>query len=221
MSTGRESPRRREVLEVLRAAAAPLGVTDLAERMRVHPNTVRFHLDALVSEGLVQRRTEEPSGRGRPRTVYAAEPGMHRGGTREYRLLAQVLLSQLASTGPEAHRAAAEAGRAWGAFLVDPAPPLRQPTAGQAADGLVALLDDLGFAPTAEHDGGAEAPQRIRLRHCPFLELAEEYGQLVCPLHLGLMQGALAGLRAPLDAVRLEPFATPDSCVAHLRPAPA
>ncbi|MFI1564319.1 helix-turn-helix transcriptional regulator [Streptomyces sp. NPDC020490] len=221
MSTGRESPRRREVLEVLRAAAAPLGVTDVAERMRVHPNTVRFHLDALVSEGLVQRRTEEPSGRGRPRTVYAAEPGMHRGGTRGYRLLAQMLLGQLASTGPEAHRAATEAGRAWGAFLVDPAPPLRQPTAGQAADGLVALLDDLGFAPTAEHgEEGAAAPERIRLRHCPFLELAEEYGQLVCPLHLGLMQGALAGLRAPLDAARLEPFATPDSCVAHLRPAP-
>jgi len=37
-------------------------------------------------------------------------------------------------------------------------------------------------------------PVAVRLRHCPFLELAEGYDQLVCRVHLGLMQGALAEL---------------------------
>ncbi|MER6926161.1 ArsR family transcriptional regulator, partial [Streptomyces spiralis] len=83
---------------------------------------------------------------------------------------------------------------------------------------LVALLDDLGFDPVPEGSGAGEPPERIRLRHCPFLELAEEYGSLVCPVHLGLMQGALTELRAPLTATGLEPFAEPDSCLAHVRP---
>ncbi|MGW4821281.1 helix-turn-helix transcriptional regulator [Streptomyces sp. NPDC004227] len=222
MTTPRESPRRGEVLDMLRAAAEPLGVAEAAERIGLHPNTVRFHLDALVAEGVVVRQVEEPSGPGRPRTVYAPRPGMDRRGTRSYRLLAQILLGQLASQGAGAREAATEAGRAWGGFLVDPLPPSRPPTAERAAARLVALLDDLGFAPEPEGGGGAgEPPARIRLRHCPFLELAEEHGQLVCPIHLGLMQGALAELRAPLVATGLEPFAEPDSCLAHLSTRPA
>jgi hypothetical protein len=37
-------------------------------------------------------------------------------------------------------------------------------------------------------------------------------------VHLGLMQGALAALRAPITVGRLEPFAEPDLCLTHLRP---
>ncbi|MFC9930603.1 helix-turn-helix transcriptional regulator [Streptomyces sp. NPDC127190] len=219
----RESPRRREVLDTLRAAPAPLGVTETAERMGIHPNTVRFHLDALVAEGLVERRTEAPSGPGRPRTVYTPRPGMPRGGTRSYPLLARMLLSRWAAADPaEAHAEALETGREWGRFLVDPPAPFERPTSARAAAGLVALLDDLGFAPRPE--GATEPdgpPERIRLHHCPFLELAEERGRLVCPLHLGLIQGALARLDASLTATGLEPFAEPDSCVARLAERPA
>ncbi|MBY8867127.1 helix-turn-helix transcriptional regulator [Streptomyces sennicomposti] len=223
MASGREGPRRREVLDVLRAAGGPLGVAETAERIGVHPNTVRFHLDALVAEGLVERRSESFSGPGRPRqgpgrprTVYVPTPGMDRGGARGYRLLARMLLSRLAAQGPEARASAMETGREWGGVLVDPPQPRRRPTAEEAAASLVALLDDLGFDPTPEGGGADRPPERIRLRHCPFLELAEEYDGLVCPLHLGLMQGALARLRAPLTATGLEPFATPDSCLARL-----
>lgn len=218
MATERKSPRRLQVFEELRAAGAPLGVAEVAERIGVHPNTVRFHLDALVAEGTVERYVEEPAGPGRPRTVHAARRGMDRGGSRGYRLLAQILLSHLASSGADANAAATEAGRAWGSFLIDPMPPFRRPTSEESAVRLAALLDDLGFAPAPEGGGEGRAPERIRLRHCPFLELAEEYGQLVCAVHLGLMQGALAELGSPVAATRLEPFAEPDSCLAHLAP---
>lgn len=217
MPGARHSPRRREVLDVLRAAGGPLGVAELAGRVGVHPNTVRFHLDALVAEGSVHRQVEQPAGPGRPRTVYAPRPGMDRSGSRSYRLLAQVLVSRLASTGPDAAAAATAAGREWGRFLVDPMPPYRRPTAAESTDRLTALLADLGFQPSAE--AGAGGPRDlIRLRHCPFLELAEEYGQVVCSVHLGLMQGALAELDAPLTATGLRPFAEPDSCLAQLAP---
>ncbi|MFR9787520.1 helix-turn-helix transcriptional regulator [Streptomyces sp. MB22_4] len=220
-----ESPRRRAVLDALRAAPAPLGVTETAERLGVHPNTVRFHLDALVADGLVERRAEAPTGPGRPRTVYAVRPGMDRGGARGYLLLARMLLSRWALADPDrAREEAMETGREWGRFLVDPLPPFEQPTAEGSAARLLALLADLGFEPEpaprtpdpTPDAGERNAPDRIRLRHCPFLELAEEHGQLVCPLHLGLIQGALARLDAPLTATGLEPFAEPDSCYAHL-----
>ena len=46
---------RARVLELLREAAAPLGVQEVAERCGLHPNTARFHLDALVAAGLAIR----------------------------------------------------------------------------------------------------------------------------------------------------------------------
>lgn len=208
------SPRRREVLDAVRDASTPLGVSEVADRLAVHPNTVRFHLDALMAQGRIERRVEQPSGPGRPRTVYAPRRGMDRGGARRYRLLARILLSQLASTGPGAEAAATDTGRAWGRYLVEQVPPSRRLTADEAIDRLAAMLGDLGFDPQLTGDGGP--PDRVRLRHCPFLELAEEYGSVVCPLHLGLMQGALAELDAPVEATRLEPFAEPGACLTHL-----
>ncbi|WP_248844071.1 helix-turn-helix transcriptional regulator [Streptomyces hirsutus] len=209
------TPRRRTVLDVLRAAGGPLGVSEVAERVGVHANTARFHLDSLVTHGAVERTLEASSGPGRPRAVYAPRPGMDRGGRREYQLLARMLLSRLASTGSGAEAAAVEAGRAWGRHLIESAPPFHTVTDREAVDRLVGLLVDLGFEPATTEEPG-DVPDLIRLRHCPFLELAEEYRQIVCPLHLGMMKGALAELRAPVDAGRLEPFAEPDVCHAHL-----
>lgn len=206
-------PRRAEVLGALRQAGTPRSAAEVAARVGIHVNTARFHLDALVADGAVVRAVEQPSGRGRPRAVYAPRPGMDRGGTRGYQLLAQILVSHL-SAGPDPEQGAARAGRAWGGFLAGPAPPFQVLTAREAAARLATLLDELGFAPEAEPD--VPVPQVIRLRHCPFLELAEQYGQLVCQVHLGLMQGALGGLDAPLVATRLEPFAEPGACLAHL-----
>lgn len=212
-----QRPRRAEVLDTLRESDVPLGVADVARRLGIHPNTARFHLDALVAGGAAVRVLEPPSGRGRPRTVYHPRPGMDRGGVRSYRLLAQILLSQLSSAGPDAEEAAARAGRLWGGFLAERPAPSQHLTAGEAAGRLTALLAGLGFAPDPGTD--APVPAVIRLRHCPFLELAEEYGDLVCRIHLGLMQGALAELRAPVTAAVLEPFAEPGACLARLEPA--
>jgi predicted ArsR family transcriptional regulator len=211
--TAGHQPRRQALLEALRDSEAPLGITELAEQLGIHPNTVRFHLDALVTQGLVDRQLERPTGRGRPRTVHTPHPGMDRGGPRQYHLLAKILLGEL-STRPDAGAAAEAAGRNWGRYLVDHIPPSRQPGGAEATQRLIAMMTDLGFAP--ETDG--DAAERIRLRRCPFLELAEEHSSTLCPLHLGLMRGALTEIRAPIEATSLEPFAEPDACMVHLSP---
>jgi predicted ArsR family transcriptional regulator len=211
--------RHNEVLDVLRNADRPLGVADVSARLDIHSNTARFHLDALVADGTAVRTVEPSSGPGRPRTVYQLRPGMDRGGIRSYRLLAQILLSQLFSAGPAAAETAVQAGRAWGGFLIDRPPPFQQLTDEAAVTRLTGLLNELGFGPEPGPDGAV--PAMIRLRHCPFLELAEEYDQLVCRVHLGLMQGALAELCAPVTVARLEPFAEPGACLASLGQASA
>lgn len=202
------------MLDALREADVPLAVTDVAQRIGIHANTARFHLDALVAEGSVVRETEQPSGPGRPRTVYTPQPGMDRGGARNYRLLAQILLSHMSSAGPDAEENMRLVGRAWGGFLAERPAPFQELAGQQAIARLMALLADLGFEPEPEGDGPVRTV--IRLRHCPFLELAEGYSQLVCRIHLGLMQGALAELHAAVTATALEPFAEPGACLARL-----
>ena len=76
-------------------------------------------------------------------------------------------------------------------------------------------MEELGFAPRTE--SGADGGQyRLCLRQCPFREVAEHHQDVICSLHLGLMRGALARMRAPVTAERLDPFVEPSLCVARL-----
>nr|MDQ2876316.1 ArsR family transcriptional regulator [Actinomycetota bacterium] len=149
---------------------------------------------------------------GRPSMAYRAAGGDPAGG-RRYRLLAEMLTSLIARTMPEPGGAAAEAGREWGAYLTEQPPPYQRPAAGEAVGKLAAILEELGFAPQVLADG---RKYRLHLGGCPFREVAQHHQDVVCSLHLGLMQGALAQMRAPVTADRLEPFGDPSLCVAHL-----
>src|SRR5215469_6970878 len=109
---------RAEVLDMLRAADGPLGIRDVAQRMGLHPNTARFHLEGLVEAGLAVRATEDRRTPGRPRIGYRAVADGPAGG-RRYRLLAEMLTSMISASLPEPGAAAEEAGREWGAYLTE------------------------------------------------------------------------------------------------------
>lgn len=207
---------RARVLDVLRAAGEPVGVQDVADQVGLHPNTARFHLDGLVDTGLAERRTEERSQPGRPRTVYVATAADVPAGQRSYRLLAEMLTSLVADTLPEPGKAAETAGEAWGRYLAERPAPSQRVDAEEGVRRLSTVLADAGFAPDAVED--VDRPV-IPLRHCPFREVAEQHQDVVCSLHLGLMRGVLDEVRAPLKADRLEPFVEPSLCLAHLAPA--
>ncbi|WP_033295846.1 helix-turn-helix transcriptional regulator [Amycolatopsis jejuensis] len=209
---------RERVLEVLRAAGVPVGVQDVAGRVGLHPNTARFHLDGLVESGLAERRAEDRTQPGRPRTVYAARAEEPAAGRRSYRLLAEMLTGLIADSVPEPGKAAETAGEAWGRYLADRPAPTHRVDAAEGIRRLSAVLADAGFAPDAVAD---PARPVIPLRHCPFREVAEDNRDVVCGLHLGLMRGVLSEVRAPLVAERLEPFVEPSLCLAHLTPTAA
>jgi predicted ArsR family transcriptional regulator len=208
---GQQHGRRNDVLAVLRASAHPLTIADIAAHLRIHLNTARFHLDALLQTGQVERAAPASVRPGRPALMFRARAGMDPAGPRNYQLLAGILADSLASE-PDPIDKAVQAGRDWGRRAL-PAGDQERLDHGQAVDRLVAVLDNLGFRP--EHDP-SHGPTQIGLRHCPFLEVASDRPQVVCSLHLGLMQGTMDALDAPITVERLQPYAEPDLCMVHL-----
>lgn len=209
---------RARVLATLNNARSPLGIAEVAEQVRLHPNTTRFHLDGLVEQGLAARSIEDREVPGRPRALYTATPNSAKTGRRSYRLLAEILTSYFATHTKQPRQAALKAGEAWGRFLTEQQPPFRRTDTSAAVKLLVDALDDIGFAPEAVTTGRR---RQILLHHCPFRETAEEHGDVVCSVHLGLMRGMLRQLDAPIDAQQLDQFVEPNLCVAHLVKAPA
>ena len=206
--------RREDVLAALRVAAGAMTITAIAEQLGVHPNTVRFHLDTLVADGRVERVEPDHRRPGRPPLLFRAVRRMDPGGSRRYQLLADILTGGLAAD-RNASTKALEAGRAYGRRFTGPTRQAKTPGARQSIVRLVDLLAELGFAPQRRI---AHGEAQVGLRHCPFLELAEDRSSVVCPIHLGLMQGALEAWAAPITVDRLDAFVEPDLCLAHLTP---
>jgi len=188
---------------------------DLAQRSGLHANTVRFHLNRLVAAGLARRHVGEPGLPGRPRLTFAAVPEHELdSGQRNYQLLADMLAGFIAEAVPDPAGQAQQVGRAWGSYLAARPAPGHRVTVDESLRELLRVLDDIGFSPLLRADDDGQ--HRILLRHCPFLEVATARGEVVCSLHLGLMQGVLEELRAPVEATQLQPFVQPSLCLAHL-----
>lgn len=199
--------RRADILTVLRRAEVPLSIAEIADQLGIHLNTVRFHLDALMENGRVERANTQHAKPGRPPQLFRAVRGMDPGGPRHYQLLAAALADGLAR-GPDPVTEAVAIGRSLGARL---ARPRRRAAQHEPMGQLLGLLDEFGFAPERPAQD-----MRIMLRNCPFFELSKEYPEVVCPLHLGLMQGAMREWDAPISVDTLTPFAEPDGCVTQL-----
>lgn len=204
--------RRRETLDCLHGAARPLPAAEVARRTGLQLSTARFHLDALAADGLVDRTTEERSTPGRRRILYATRTDLS--GPRGYGLLAEMLAGLVATAGVPAS-SPLETGRTWGQRLVHrPAPP--EPRDAETAIApLVRMLDAMGFEPHERTDPDGTS---LHLRNCPYREVARRHPEVVCAIHLGILQGAVADLEGHLEIESLNPFVTPDVCLARLRP---
>jgi len=69
-------------------------------------------------------------------------------------------------------------------------------------------------------DSAPGTERQIRLRACPYRDVARDHPDVVCAIHLGLLKGAMSQLGDPPLAVRLVPFVKPHLCVAYLTPEP-
>lgn len=198
-------PTRAAVLDFLRQAGGPQPVTAVAAAVDLHPNTARFHLDALADQQLALREYEKRSRPGRPKLLYRAEPEPP--GVQD---LAAVLVRHLDRLGKGADDQAEAAGRFWGEELAAETPD-REPL-----ERVVSTLDRLGYQPEVV----GEPAGAIVLTPCPLEALAVdpvEPGRLpaVCRLHLGLIRGLL-GDDPSRTVDDLQPWATPTTCLVRL-----
>lgn len=197
---------RSAVLQAMRDADEPMTASRLAKLLGVHVNTVRFHLDSLLAHGQIERAPIESRTPGRPPHAFRVVPGMDPAGPRRYRELAEILAADVES-GPDPRRRAIQVGAAWGRRVAE-----RESLDDVSVQQLTAVLDELDFAPEPVSEGAAT----IRLRHCPFLELSRHRTDIICPIHLGLMQGVLEQRASAITVERLDPFVEPDLCLVHL-----
>ena len=223
------STARARILDVLIDQPEPCTVSALSALTRQHPNTIREHLDGLVVQRLAVRESSPAHGRGRPAWLYSAVPEVGSdAGAREYAGLASTLAAQIARSSGQPRADSIQAGRMWGRDLV------RRSRAALRTDGVgppnaaaahsavavrrevVALLEELGFAPSSDARVSV-----VKLRRCPMLEAAHNYPDVVCGVHLGVVRGALAELGADADhtnRTELQPFSEPGACRLDLLP---
>ena len=199
---------RARIVDELDRSPGGLDAHELARRLGIHPNTVRWHLGILADAGIVASRTAERTTPGRPRVVYSLDEDVETAERENYRLLATILAGTMAELEDGPARAA-EAGRAWGRYLVHRPPPNVRTSDADATREVVDLLGHQGFRPEARNG-------EIRMHTCPFRELAQSGRGIVCAVHQGLIAGALDELGSTLDVERLDPFVEPELCIARL-----
>jgi predicted ArsR family transcriptional regulator len=198
---------RYAVYRELAGSTAALSAPDLAERLGVHANTVRLHLERLRDVGLVDVEAVHRGTVGRPQHLYFLAPGAPGlGFDPPAHALLGGLLAALAEQVGAAADDAADTGHAWG---LDAG---RRTRSRSCVEALENELHQLGFEPAVEAgDGTSEGGSRIEFLHCPFRELAEAYPILVCNLHRGLCEGVVD----QVSGGRVEEFATlydPEPC---------
>ncbi|GAA1632200.1 helix-turn-helix domain-containing protein [Saccharothrix algeriensis] len=179
-------PVRRALYEFVAARGHAVGRNEAAEGVGISRTLAAFHLDKLAEAGLLEigfmRLTDARPGPGgpRPAKVYrrGRTPRQVSLPARDYGQLAALLAE--AVQGADAGDHAAAAAR----------------VAGERAHRPGGWLDTLrarGYEPY-EQDG------RVRLRNCPFHQVAEDEPLLVCTMNLALCQGiAGADATAELD----------------------
>lgn len=189
-------------------AGRPVSIAELARRLALHPNTLRPHLRRLEEADLVLRQVRKTSGVGRPQTQYRATPAPSEAG-RDFQLLAEMLCGLL-RTRRDIEKAEGIA-REWGGYLVSQGgmkPGVRLPERRNLAM-LQEAMAKAGFDPRFRR---RDSQVEVMFRDCPFRELTDDYRDLVCALHRGLLTGMLEGLKPRMALREFKPFVERGIC---------
>jgi len=204
---------RRTLYEYVSAQAEPVGREQAATALGLAVHNVNFHLDRLVTEGLLEVEYRRLSGKtgpgaGRPSKLYrrASREFAVSLPPRRYELVGDILATAVtrAAEGMPLNEALHECARREGLSL------------GQVVDGLdrdgsltalAEVLRSQGFEPQVRDD-------EVMLSNCPFDALAHKHTALVCGLNQAFVQGVADGLDSDITAC-LEPG--PDRCCVKAR----
>jgi len=212
-----DDPVRRSLYLYVARQTQPVSRDAAAEATGASRENAAFHLDKLVGAGLLEASYRRLGGRsgpgaGRPSKVYRrSDQKMHVSlPARRYELAAEVLAQALEN--PRAKNASASVAAA--AHRTGAALGATRARAGRASSlrQVTQLLEAQGYEPT-------EAPRGVvRMRNCPFHEVAQSHPDLVCPMNLAFMEGIVEGAGADGVIATLDP--QPGQCCVTLRATP-
>ncbi|HEX3193988.1 MAG TPA: helix-turn-helix domain-containing protein [Streptosporangiaceae bacterium] len=192
-----DDPLRRRLYEVVTSQPGPVSRDEAASAAGIGRALAVYHLDKLVQSGLLTASYQRPPGRsgpgaGRPAKMYARSDREFAVSVppREYELAARLLVQAVEADPSDRSRTAlAGAARRLGTELGSAFRPAtgEGDAAGRNVEG---VLTQQGYEPCCGADGV------IRLRNCPFHQLAEQHRELVCGMNLALVEGLVEGLGA-------------------------
>lgn len=204
---------RASILRLLRGQSGPVTIDQIARLEGKHDNTVREQVTWLVDNGLANRVPLHDGGRGRPRWGYVDRGPRCEDESSHASAVTATFPWELVDAPNLSLAAAREVGRAWGADLVRERTisPADTPRDGRQA--LVEMLTDLGYAPVANDDA-----DRVVLHRCPMLRTAARHSEVICQVHLGMVQTSLQATGQRIGDIKLVPFAEPGECLLTLGP---
>lgn len=206
-------PTRARVLDRLSSFDGGTSAASLAEELSLHTNTARFHLEALVESGFARRTHAEPTGQGRPRTLYHSTPQAPVVDTTHLKGLTTVLVHHLILSSPDPAGVAMEVGRAWGEQIAENTPaPM---ASGAGATNVEQVQELVDHAVAMGFDTQASDDETLTFHTCPYRNIPQPALASICQMHLGMMQGLLEANGAGIDVTSLQPGTT---CVAKLGP---
>jgi len=212
-----DDPVRRRLYEVVTRQPGPMGRDEAAAAAGIGRALAVYHLDKLVESGLLAATYQRPAGRsgpgaGRPAKLYARAEREFAVTVppRSYELASRLLVQAVeaddsgqsrAALGQAARRLGADLGRGYRGPHEDLGGPAgtQEGTRGatesvqrdfEHGDDVVGVLTRQGYEPGRDGDG------IIRLRNCPFHQLAERHREVVCGMNLTLVEGLVDGLGA-------------------------
>lgn len=175
-------PVRRRLYEFVARAGAPVDRDAAAAGVGIGRPLAAFHLDRLVTAGLLHAEFRRRSGRsgpgaGRPAKFYLRPRDQDISvdlPSRAYDVAAEIFATGIERAG-RARSAVLEAARERGQAMA---------SSVEAARGLLPMLETQGYEPFLDDDGV------VRLRNCPFHALVDEHRELTCALNHALLDGA-------------------------------
>lgn len=194
---------RRALYEYVSAQAEPVGREQAATELGLAVHNVNFHLDRLVTVGLLEVEYRRLSGKtgpgaGRPSKLYrrASREFAVSLPPRRYDLVGDILASAVSrdAAGVPLDQALHESARREGLSLRQGVESLDR--AGSLL-ALAQVLRSQGFEPQVRDD-------EVVLFNCPFDALAQKHTALVCGLNQTFVQGVADGLGSDITAC-LEP----------------
>lgn len=178
-------PTRARLFSLLGELRRPAGTVELAERLGLHPNGVRVHLERMERAGLLQR-ARVARRRGRPPDAWMIAPDAAPGGHAPsgYQDLGRWLARAFQSRA-QGLEGVEETGRQIGHELAPDG-------GGHDLDALMTSLVALGFQPAVS----AHKDDRVSLclHNCPYAQAVHENQPVVCALHRGLTRGLLEAM---------------------------